>query len=170
MGSSGWRLLNQCCNLCGMAHAGQKKSHPYSEKKAFSKSVLRSAITNGTRLLDDVDHRLPEMRRLRDLNNDMVADLGGMEQLSTAEQVLVRRAAMLTLLCELYERYWFQVWQDHPWKLPAKETVINYQMTSNTLRRLLLALGLERRSRDVTPTLDQYLHNKGRQVAREAAE
>ena len=35
-----------------------------------------------------------------------------------------------------------------------------YQTTVNTLRRTLEALGLQRRSKDVTPTLAQYLTAK----------
>lgn len=39
-----------------------------------------------------------------------------------------------------------------------------YQRCSNSMRRLLEAVGLERRARDVTPsTLDQYLAFKARQ-------
>jgi hypothetical protein len=34
------------------------------------------------------------------------------------------------------------------------------QRTANSMRRLLEALGIQRRPRDVTPTLDQYLDGK----------
>jgi hypothetical protein len=37
-----------------------------------------------------------------------------------------------------------------------------YSRTTNTLRRLLETLGIERRPKDVTPTLDQYLRGRKR--------
>jgi hypothetical protein len=36
-----------------------------------------------------------------------------------------------------------------------------YQRVSNTLRRLLESLGLERRQRDVTPTVTEYVASLG---------
>jgi hypothetical protein len=35
-----------------------------------------------------------------------------------------------------------------------------YQRASNTLRRLLESVGLQRRARDITPTVDEYLREQ----------
>jgi hypothetical protein len=70
----------------------------------LSQSKVRAALTNGTALmLRDVDGRLAWCRRLRDLVSNHVSDLGGESNLSTAELVLVKRAAMLTLQLEMME-------------------------------------------------------------------
>jgi hypothetical protein len=45
----------------------------------------------------------------------------------------------------------------------------HYQRAANTLRRLLSTLGLQRRQRDVTPTLTEYLQ-KCAEINGEAAE
>jgi hypothetical protein len=107
---------------------------------------LRSAISNGSSLLADCDHRSAWMRRLKDLIADHVSDLGGEEALSAAEKVLVRRASMLTLQCEMMESHW----QDG--EASAKQIEV-YQRVVGALRRTLEAFGLQRRPRDVTPTL-----------------
>ena len=43
---------------------------------------------------------------------------------------------------------------------PSPDSLDLYQRMTNTLRRLLEALGIQRRPRDVTPTLNQYLDGK----------
>ena len=59
---------------------------------APSLTTLRSAKSNGTRLLDDCDHRSARMRRLRDLIGMHVSDLGGEDACSAAELSIIRRA------------------------------------------------------------------------------
>jgi hypothetical protein len=137
------------------------------DRKKFdlSQTKLRSAVTNGRRVLADVDHRGAEMRRLRDLVHLHVSDLGGENSLSHAERVLVGRASMLTLQCELMEGRFAQ-------KEGAEATpneLETYQRCANTLRRLLESLGLQRRSKNITPTLAQYRESQ-RQIGAEDAE
>lgn len=68
---------------------------------AARSTTNRSKISNGTRLLAGVDGRSATARRFRDLLADLGRDyLGGTNQLSTAEQGLLRNAALLTLRCE----------------------------------------------------------------------
>jgi hypothetical protein len=38
------------------------------------------------------------------------------------------------------------------------QSLERYQRVANTLRRLLESLGLQRRAKDITPTLREYLH------------
>jgi hypothetical protein len=100
------------------------------------------------------------VRRLRDLIVLHVSDLGGEGAVSTAELSIVRRAATLTVELERLEAKFATASGADPFELDA------YQRVSNTLRRLLEAVGLERRSRDVTPTLEAYMATR---VAEKAA-
>lgn len=94
------------------------------------------------------------MRRLKDLVADHTSDLGGQDHISHSERVLIRRAAMLTLQCELMERNWVA---NHNGQASTKQLEV-YQRATGALRRTLESLGLQRRPRDVSPpTLRQYL-------------
>ena len=62
---------------------------------------LRSAMSNGSKLITGADGRSREARRYRDLWADLTRDLGG--NLSTADMALVRQAAALTLQAELLQ-------------------------------------------------------------------
>ena len=134
-------------------------------RKSFDLSAtkVRSAITNGRYDLADVDHRSAWMRRLRDLVALQMSDLGGDDNASEAERILVRRAAMMTLQLEMMEQRFAA--NDGEATPPQIET---YQRCANTLRRLLESLGLQRRQKDVTPDLRVYLDAKA--VVMEAAE
>jgi len=127
-------------------YAPRKRSEPTQAK-------LRSAISNGSRLLDDVDGRSAWARRLRDLVEDHTVQLGSDANVTEAERRLIRRAAMLTLQSETMERRWAT---EADGEASTKQLEV-YQRTSNSLRRLLESLGLRRRPRDVTPpTLERY--------------
>ncbi len=58
----------------------------------------RSAVSNGTKLLDGIDGRSPTARRFRDLVQAFQAEFGG--ALSEADKLLVRQAAALTIRAE----------------------------------------------------------------------
>ena len=104
--------------------------------------------------LPDVDHRSTWARRLRDLIALHTSDLGGEDNISQAEKSIVRRAAVLTCELERLEVAFAEAGEPQPALLQV------YQTTANSLRRLLESGGLQRRSRDVTPTLAQYLQSK----------
>lgn len=63
----------------------------------------RSRVTNGSVLIPGVDHRMPWARRLRDLIEGSIADLGGLENMSNIERALVSRASWLLLQLEQIE-------------------------------------------------------------------
>jgi hypothetical protein len=128
-----------------------KKSTASRTKADVSISKLRSAVTNGSQLLAGCDHRSSRMRRLKDLIGGHVADLGGRDLISEAEFCLVRRAAILTLELELLEAK-FEA--NDGAKVQELEC---YQRVASSLRRLLESLGLQRRQRDVTPSLGEIL-------------
>ena len=135
----------------------RRRSPPVRKSSTPTLAALRSTVTNGSSLfIDRIDERGAWARRLRDLISDHTSDLGGEDALSTAERVLIRRAAMLTLQAELMEQRFAQA---EGGEASAKQ-LETYQRTTNTLRRTLEALGLSRRQRDVTPSLSSYLRGK----------
>jgi hypothetical protein len=80
-----------------------------------------------------------------------VSDLGGRDLISEAEFCIVRRCALLTLELELLEARFEEAGEASLKQLEA------YQRNANSLRRLLESLGLQRRQRDVGPTLGEIL-------------
>lgn len=130
------------------------RSSTVRKPPAPSLSRVRSAISNGSSLfLDPYDGRGAWARRLRDLIADAVSDLGGKEAVSHGERLLVRRASMLALQLELME----QKFASNEGGEASSKQIETYQRCTNTLRRTLEALGLQRRSKDVTPSLAAYL-------------
>lgn len=113
---------------------------------AAPKPQARSRVSNGSAVfLDSVDGRSVLARRYRDILSALTADMGG--DPSEAQSLIARRAATLAVWCELAEAGM------------AKGDDLNiaeYTTASNTLRRHLVDLGLERVAKDVT-TLSEYL-------------
>jgi hypothetical protein len=123
---------------------------------AGTKPTARSRISNGC-TLPGVDGRSTWVRRLRDLMGLHLSDLGGEDAVSEAERSIVRRAATLTVELERLELKFAKDGE------ASASDIDLYQRTSNTLRRHLEAVGLERRARDVTPpSLSRYLEERAR--------
>jgi hypothetical protein len=110
----------------------------------------RSRVRAG-QLLPGVDGRSAWTRRCRDLIAAHITDLGGIDNTSAAERSIVRRAATLTVELERYEAKFALAGEASAADLDL------YQRTAGNLRRLLEAVGLQRRAHDVTPTLSEYL-------------
>jgi hypothetical protein len=115
------------------------------------KNRQRSSITNGSRLLAGIDGRSPWVRRAKDLIGEHLSDLGGPDNTSAAERSIVRRVAVLSVELEHLEARFATAGE------ASAEDLDLYQRTANSLRRLLEAVGLQRRTRDVTPTVADYL-------------
>jgi hypothetical protein len=122
------------------------KSPGHRRRSAPSLATLRSAITNGSQLLGNVDHRGAWARRLRDLIAAILSDRGGEDYASEGIKLLARRASMLTLQLELLE----QTFADQGGAATTAQ-LETYQRTTNTLRRLLETLGLQREARELNP-------------------
>jgi hypothetical protein len=75
-------------------------------------------------------------------------DLGGRENLTEAQQQLIRRCAMISAQCELME-------QETVGGKPLN--AVAYGTLTGHLTRTLNALGLKREPIDVTPALHEYL-------------
>jgi hypothetical protein len=109
------------------------------------KSRFRSSVTNGRRILPRViDGRSLWARRFRDVVALHTADLGGDQNITESERAILRRAATIIVQLEQIELKFAQG-NEQGYLLDR------YQRCSNTLRRLLESVGLQRRPRDVTP-------------------
>ena len=113
----------------------------------LAKPSARSRVSNGKDLfVGGVDGRLAYARRYRDILAQLTSDIGG--DPSEAQSLIIRRATQLAVWCEMAEA-------DAAGGTPLN--IGEYATATNTLRRLLLDLGLERRMRDITPNIDTYL-------------
>lgn len=118
--------------------------------KGPSKPEFRSRASNGKDLfVGQVDGRTSLARRYRDILGQLVADLGS--DLTEAQAQIARRAVTLAVWSEQAEA---AMAAGEPLDIAA------YATAANSLRRLLADLGLERRMRDVSPTLDEYLRSR----------
>jgi hypothetical protein len=108
----------------------------------------RSRLTNGNDILPGIDGRSATARRYKDLVAAISSDQGGAEHLSEGRMQLVRRFAAAACLAENMEA-----------ALVRGET-INLQehaLLCSTLVRLAQRIGIDRRARNVTPALKDYL-------------
>lgn len=122
--------------------------HLYTRSKRGKSIVAPSRyaatrVGNGKSLfIDEVDERSMVARRFRELLAQVATDLGG--DLTAAQQAIARRACALAVWCESCE----------PEMDKGNELDIGqFTTAANSLRRLLADLGLERRAKDVTPSL-----------------
>lgn len=106
----------------------------------------------GAVMLAGIDGRSLMARRFREIYTGIETDLGG--DLTEAQRHLTARAATLAIWCEQRES---ELGEGSDFDAGQYATI------ANALRRLLADLGLERRLRDVTPSLDQYLAGKAAQ-------
>jgi hypothetical protein len=109
---------------------------------------LRSAVTNGKRLFVTGDGNTAWARRYRDLCVCHATDLGGHDRLSEAQLSLIRRASAIEIELELMEG-----------KL-SMGTAIDldlYTRSAGHLRRIFEVIGIERKARDVTPSVSDYV-------------
>lgn len=98
--------------------------------------------------LDHLDGRTLAARRARELIESIETDLGGGDRITEGQRQLIQRAAVLGTCIESCEARWL-----------AGEPVemAEYLAAVNAQRRVLVTLGLERRARDVTPSLSEYM-------------
>jgi hypothetical protein len=119
----------------------------------------RSAVTSGRKQFVNGDPNSAWARRFHDLVVGHIADAGGRDRLSEAQLALIKRAAGLE--CEL---------EQMEGRMSQGETVDldRYGRAASHLRRLLESLGLERKPKDIGPSLGDLLAQDLRQQ-REAA-
>ncbi len=119
--------------------------------EAKSRIGNRSSLFLGTAGGQAIDGRTLPARVFRDTLAEIVSDLGGRAAISEAEYQLARRAAALSVECLIAES------KQAAGQALDLETFIP---AVNTLCRSLSMLGLERRKRNVTPDLRDYIDAK----------
>jgi hypothetical protein len=116
--------------------------------------LRRIQVTSSKAWLARIDGRSHIARRARETYKALATDLGGNDDLSEAERILLRRASILdSELSRLEENFCMSEGRIDPAEL-------DYSRTANTLRRLLETTGLKRRAKDVTPSLAEYLNRE----------
>ena len=148
------KVEKPCCNrVAATLYPWAWKTRENTAPVASRQRAHRSAVSNGTRLfcVDGLDGRSQTARRFRDLVETIGNDLGGVDHLSEGQKQLIRRAATLSIMAEAMEA-------DAVRNLAFDGEA--YGVLCDRLGRCLQRLGLERKPRDVTPTLQSYLAAK----------
>src|ERR1700733_98422 len=130
----------------------QARRTPARSKSTASRKVFAmSAVSNGHRILPDIDGRSMIARRYRDIASQIVSDQGGSDLCSESRLQLIRRFAAASVLAEELEA-----------KLARGEQidVSEHALLCSTLTRLASRIGVERRSKDETPSLQQNLRQR----------
>ena len=115
-----------------------------------------AANQNGTVILPGVDGRCLVARRYRDITSAVIADQGGLTRMSEARQQLIRRFAAAAVIAGQIEA-----------RLANGEQVNiqEHALLSSTLTRLASRIGIDRRMRTITPSLQEYLAMKDQESA-----
>jgi hypothetical protein len=134
---------------------------PHSRPTQNRKSHGRSRLTNKKDLLPGVDGRTVIYRRFRDIASQVALDQGGLDQLSEARLQLVRRFAATAVLAEQLEA-----------ALANGEeiNVERHALLCSTLTRLAQRIGIDRRAKNLTPSLGDYLRSPPPTEIEEATE
>ena len=123
---------------------------------ATTKRQATGGVTRAGKLrlmsLDNLDSRTAAARRARELVDSIASDLGGEDHLTEGTRQLARRAAVLGAMIEHHECIMLA---------GGNVDFAEYLQAVNVQRRVLATVGLERRSRDVTPSPEAYLAGKG---------
>ena len=114
------------------------------------KPTARSRLTNQIGAILHGDARSVAARRYRDVVCSLVNEQGGPDQCSDIKLILIRRVAGITVLAEQTEAALC-----NGEEVDAKEMAL----LASTLARLSTRIGIGRVSKDVTPTLDQYVRD-----------
>jgi hypothetical protein len=112
------------------------------------KLKARSRVTNGGDILPNIDQRSAEARRYRDIVTAVLSDQGGLEACAEARLQLIRRLAAAAVIAEQAEA-----------RMAAGETinVMEHAQLTSSMVRVAQRIGINRRSKNVTPTVADYL-------------
>jgi len=108
---------------------------PVAPPKANGKPQGKLRLTT----LSDLDRRTLAFKRTTELIGQVEQDLGGSDQLSAAERQLIQRGCILGSIAEHLEVQWLD---------GAPVDSGEYALICNAQRRMLMAIGLNRRARD----------------------
>jgi hypothetical protein len=116
---------------------------------------IRSRLTHGRTLLPGIPSQSAWMRLFRDMNDSMLAHIGGADHATEPERLTARRVAVLETELRYQEMKIARIRSEGG--EPDDRLLDLYSRVSNTQRRHLEALGWQRVPRDVTPSVDAYL-------------
>lgn len=124
-------------------------ARPANNRSAVSNGrswFVPATMPDGSRL----DTRTAAGRRFVDIASAIADDLGGMDMLSEGQRQLIRRAAALSIQCELLEARFAA-------RGAENGELQDFNAATNTLRRVLDTIGLHRQARDVTPSALEWI-------------
>ena len=116
------------------------------------KPKARARVSNGGSILPNVDQRSYIARRFRDIVAAIAVDQGGPERLSEARLQLIRRFSAASVLAEQMEA-----------RLARGEqiNIAEHALLCSSLVRLVQRIGINRRAKEVLPSLREYIEKKG---------
>jgi hypothetical protein len=118
----------------------------------------RSRVANGSGLLPSVDGRSTWGRLFRDVVESLESHVGGANRQAEPERLISRRVATLEAELVAMESRFAQL--RGKGDAPTMGDLDLYSRLSNTQRRHLEALGIQRRPRDLVPDLSSYIEGK----------
>lgn len=121
--------------------------------------TLRSRVGNGADLLPGIDGRSASARRYKEVMLAIIADQGGLDRISETRAQLIRRFVAASVLSEQLEA---RIIEGQPVDLAE------HALLSSSLVRLAQRIGIDRRARNVVPSLQEYLEAKA--IEQEPAE
>lgn len=107
------------------------------------------------RTLADVDRRTRAAQEAFALRDDLAGDLGGWDHLSAMQRELVENSAILGAMLKDASATYLS---------GGAVDLAEFMALTNAQRRLLSDLGLERKARDVTPSIQTYMASKAVQA------
>jgi hypothetical protein len=112
------------------------------------KAMARSRVSNGREILPDIDGRSGIARRYRDIVSAILVDQGGVDRCSESRKQLIRRFAAAAVISEQMES-----------RLANGEqiNISEHAQLASTLVRIAQRIGINRRYKDITPALPDYL-------------
>lgn len=128
----------------------RRKKRPNHDLTA-KRPQARSRVSNGRDILPDTDGRSIIARRYRDVASQLVVDAGGLERCSEARLQLIRRFAAVSVIAEHLEA-----------RLARGESfdVHEHTQLASTAVRLASRIGVDRRAKNITPSLQEYVASK----------
>ena len=126
-----------------MSDTQPKKRTPASQRRK------RKHLKVELPALATLDRRCRATQIVFERRSQLIEDLGGPSQLSTAKRALIDKASVLDVYLEAASSRWLS---GEPLDISA------YATLCNTLNRTLGLLGLERVARNVTPSFDQLMY------------
>jgi hypothetical protein len=127
------------------------RSPPARRRSGLRSRSNRSRITNGGDLLPGIDGRSAIARRYHDIVSAILVDQGGEDRCSESRKQLIRRFAAAAVIAEQMEA-----------RLANGEpiNISEHAQLASTLVRIAQRIGINRRLKNVTPALPDYLDDK----------